>query len=221
MALKLHAHPLSSYCWKTLIGLYEAELPFEFEMVNLGDPDAAAAFRALSPFGRMPALEDPDQGLLISESTIILEHIARRYPSAAFLIPADPAAAEKVRLWDRYFDLYLHNPMQKIVGDRLRPADVRDPHGVSEARAAMRAAYGVFSERVADRSWACGEFSMADCAAAPSLYYAQKVEPFRGDYPALAAYLDRLMQRPSFARVLAEAEPFLHFFPADPDAPPA
>lgn len=221
MALKFHGHPLSSYCWKVLVALYEAELPFGFEMVNLGDPEAAARFRTLSPFGRMPALEDDRQGVTIPESTIILEHLARCYPSAAFLIPADPADAQKVRLWDRYFDFYLHAHMQKIVGDRLRPAGDRDRYGTDRARAEMRTAYAFFSERVADRSWACGEFSMADCAAAPSLYYAEKVEPFREDYPALAAYLDRLMARPSFARVLAEAEPFFQFFPGDPDAPPA
>jgi glutathione S-transferase len=214
--LKLHGHPLAAYCWKALIALYDAGVPFEFEVVNLQDPEVAARYRTLSPFGKMPALEDG--GVTLFESTIVIEHLARNQPPAARLLPQDWPAAREVRLWDRLFDFYVMNNVQKIVGDRMRPAGGRDRLGTDQARAEMRTAYAQIEQRMAGREWVAGDFSLADCAAAPALYYAQKVEPFVADHPNAAAYYERLCARPAIARVLQEAEPFLHFFPEEPAA---
>jgi glutathione S-transferase len=210
MTLKLHGHPLSSYCWKALIALYETGEDFEFVTVNLGDPTARGAFRSLSPLGKMPALEARERTLY--ETTTIIEDLARRHPR---LIPADSAA--EVRHWDRMFDLYCHNPMQRLVAYKLRPPGNPDRFGVAQGKAELSAFYDVAERHVAGRTWAAGEgFTMADCAAAPALHYADKIVPL-GEHANLAAYLGRLRQRPSFARVLAEAEPYAHMFPGGPD----
>jgi glutathione S-transferase len=213
MALTLHYHPLSSFCWKVLIALYEKQLDFERVLIDFGDPGSAGAFRALWPLGKMPVLEDG--ALALPETSIIIEHLDLRHPGPVPLIPTDPAAALEVRLRDRLLDLYVHLPMQKIVGDRLRPEAQRDGFGVEEARRGLRTAYALIESRFAPAPWAAGaDFSLADCAAAPALYYANRVEPFAADHPGLALYLDRLKARPSVARVLEEAEPYFHMFPA-------
>jgi glutathione S-transferase len=124
MALELHLHPLSSYCWKVLIALYEAGTPFEPVTVNLGDPAVRAAYARLSPFGKMPALRDVDRGVDLFETSIIIEYLDLHHPGAARMIPADPDQALEVRLWDRIFDLHLHNNFQRIIDDRLRRASV-------------------------------------------------------------------------------------------------
>jgi glutathione S-transferase len=214
MPVTFYGHPFASYCWKALIALYEADLPFAFEIVDLGDPEAAARFRTISPFGKMPALVDGD--VAIFEASIVIEHLARTYPAAAGLLPQGGAAEREVRLWDRIFDNYVQNNMQKIVGDRLRPAGSRDRFGTDQARAELRTAYGLIEARMADREWVAGGFSLADCAAAPALHYAQMVEPFDPGHPAIAAYLARLTKRPSFARVLEGALPYQHLFPQEP-----
>jgi glutathione S-transferase len=214
VGLKLHYHPLSSYCWKVLIALYEHGTPFEPVLVNLGDPQARAAFRKLSPFGKMPALEDEAAGRTLWESSVIIEHLDLRHTGRR-LIPADADAALDVRLWDRVFDLHLHDPMQRVVADRLRPEGRRDPLGVETARGQIRAAYAVIEQRMAGREWTAGEgFSLADCAAAPALFYAALMEPLGDSYPATAAYLQRLCARPSVARAIAEASPYFAMFPA-------
>ncbi len=118
-----------------------------------------------------------------------------------------------MRLWDRLFDMNAELPMQRIVFDHLRPAENRDPHGVAQARADLRTFYAIAEARLAGRDWVAGDFSMADCAAAPALYYAHWVEPFGGALPNLTAYLKRLAARPSHARVLTDAQPFAGFFP--------
>lgn len=214
MALILHAHPLSSYCWKVLIALYENETPFTLRELNFGDPDAVAAFAALWPIAKMPVLVDRDR--TIAESSIIIEHLDMHHRGATRLIPhhADPDAALKARMMDRVFDDYVMTPVQTIVGNRIRPADVRDQHGVSEAHELLTRALGWLESELAGRSWAGGEeFSLADCAAMPALHYTDKVHPFRGDHPILAAYLERLEARSRVARVLAEAKPYAHMFP--------
>ena len=216
MALTLHAHPLSSYCWKALIALYENDTPFDFRQLELGDEASAADFLMLWPIGRMPVLVD--DGAVIVESSVIIEHLAIHHPGPVRLLPADPAAALEVRMLDRIFDHYVMTPMQKIVFDRLRPADRRDPHGVAEARKLIDTSYGWLEDRLTGRSWAAGEdFSLADCAAGPSLHYADKVQPMDSRFPTLAVYLARLEQRPSFARVLEKAAPYRRFFPRDPE----
>jgi glutathione S-transferase len=214
MALILWSHPFAAFCQKALIALYETGLPFDTRFVDLGDAASAEAFRTLWPLVRMPVLVDEERGVTLPESTIVIEHLHQLAPGAA-LIPTGATAALEARLLDRLFDHYVAHPMQKIVTDRIRPAGSDDPFGVDQARVQLRTAYGVIEGRLADgRTWAAGDaFTLADCAAAPALFYAARVEPFRGGRPRLAAYFDRLVARPSFARVLREAEPYLPLFP--------
>ena len=214
----VHAHPLSSFCWKLLIALYESDLTFEYRQLNLGDEAERAAFRALWPIGKMPVWEGDEAGAALPETSIILEHLALTEPSPRWLLPEDPRAALEVRLRDRFYDLYVMMPMQQIVADRIRPAEHRDPFGVARAKDALRTGFDLVETRFAPAPWAAGEaFSMADCAAAPALFYANEVLPFGTTHPKAAEYLARISARPSFARVLAEAAPYRHFFPRDPD----
>ncbi|WP_407166857.1 glutathione S-transferase family protein [Bradyrhizobium sp. ORS 111] len=216
MSLTLHYHPLSSFCWKALIALYENGVPFTPNLLNLGDPEQRAALLRISPIGRFPVLSDEARGETVPESTIIIEYLDRHYPAATRLIPQDPDLALNTRLRDRVLDLYVHLPMQKVVGDRLRPADKKDPHGVAEARAQIRASYAMLNDQLAHGGWMMGDgFTLADCSAAPTLFYGNKVEPFADGHRHLAAYLERLTARPSFARVLREAEPYFGMFPKE------
>lgn len=211
MALTLHMHPLSSYCHKALTALYELDVPFEAAMLNLGDEAERVAFRALWPIGKMPVLEDRSEGLVLPETSMIIEWLNARFGGR--LIPKDPDEALDVRLQDRFFDLYVHTPMGVFTWDLLRPEGQRDPYGVEQARKLLLTAYDMIERRMADREWAAGDdFSMADCAAAPALFYAEGRVPF-GDRPHLIAYLDRLKARPSYARALKEAEPYFHMVP--------
>jgi glutathione S-transferase len=214
VSLTLYLHPLASYCWKVLIALYENDTPFRPHIVDLADPTARAALEALWPFARFPVLRDETRDRTIPESTIIIEYLALHHPGPVPLLPADPDAARDVRLADRFYDIYVHEPMQTIVGDRLRQAGARDAHGVARARALLDVAYGKIERDMADRRWAVGEaFTMADCAAAPALHYANRVHPLGERHPRAVAYLRRLEARPAFARVRAEAAPYDHLFP--------
>jgi len=216
MSLTLHQHPLASFCWKVLIALYDNDTPFEARLVDLMDPAGAAAFKALWPLGKMPVLRDAARDRTIPETSIIIEYLQTWYPGPTRFIPDDPDQALRVRLADRFYDLHVQEPMQKIVGDRIRPAGANDPHGVAEARARLAVAYALIEAEMAERTWAAGEaFSLADCAAAPALFYADKVAPLGQDHPHASAYLDRLLARPSFGRVLQEAQPYFAMFPAD------
>lgn len=211
--MKFYFHPLSSYCWKVLIALYEKRVAFEPIVVNLGDPAEVAAFTKLSPMRKMPSIVDGDD--VVNESSIQIEWLDT-LPGGAKFMPVDPTQALDVRSWDRFLDLYIHNVMQRIVGDRLRAADKRDAYGVAENKAQLRIALDVFEKHMAGRTFVSGDaFSLADCSAAPALYYANKVLPFETSHPATAAYLKRLGERPSFARVLQEAEPFFQYFPRE------
>ena len=179
MALTLYYHPLSSFCHKVLLALYENATPFDGVIVNLGDKTASADFFALWPIGKMPLLRDARLDRTLPETSIIIEHLDQHYPDAQPLLPRDETQRLEARLWDRFFDLYIHVPMQKIVGDRLRPDGEKDPRGVTDARATLGTAYGMLDKRMRDKTWAIGEaFSMADCAAAPALFYAGIVQPF-------------------------------------------
>ncbi len=214
MSLTLHYHPLSSFCWKALVALYENGAPFTLNLVDLGDPEQRAALRELWPIGRFPVLGDTARGETVPESSIIIEYLDRHYPAATRLIPEDPALALETRLRDRVLDLYVHLPMQRIVFDRLRPADRKDPHGVAEARAQLRTSYAMLERQLAHGGWMIGDrFTLADCAAAPSLFYGNMNEPIGDGHPHLVAYLERLKARPSFARVLKEAEPYFGMLP--------
>jgi glutathione S-transferase len=214
MTLTLYAHPFASYCWKALIALYENDTPFELRLVDFGNEASAAEFRALWPLAKMPVLVD--EGHTIVESSSVIEHLALRHPGPSRLLPDEAAAAIEARMLDRIFDNYVMTPMQKIVGDRLRSDDRRDPQGVADARRLLDTSYAWLEGALAGRTWAAGEaFGLADCAAAPSLHYADKVHPLGDGFPTLAAYQARLAARPSFARVLREAEPYSHLFPQE------
>ena len=216
MTLRLYMHPLSSYCWKTLIALYETGVPFEQEIVDLQDPDARERFVRMTPLGKFPVIVDEDAGKAFPESSIIIEYLAMKYPSAARLLPTDKDLALRVRLSDRFYDLYVHDKMQRIVGDRIRPADQKDPAGVARNHAELEIALALVDRDMAEGGWATGlTFTMADCAAAPALYYANQVAPFGDRHPGAARYLDRLIARPSFARVLEEAAPYFAMFPKE------
>jgi glutathione S-transferase len=163
---------------------------------------------------KMPVLEDRARGVALPETSIIIDYLDTHHPGAIRLVPAEADAARDVRLWDRIFDLYVQTPMQKIVGDRLRPADEHDDFGVAEARTALAKALDMVDRELAGKSWARGEaFTLADCAAAPALFYADKVMPFGETWPNASALLERLKARASVARVLAEAEPYFRYFP--------
>jgi len=216
MTLRLYYHPFASFCQKALIAFYENGIAFEPEIVDLGDAKSRAAFAAVWPLAKFPVLRDEARGLTLAESSIVIEYLAQTHPGTAQLIPADADLALQARLWDRFYDNYVHVPMQKIVGDRLRPADSHDTHGVAEARTLLDTAYGMIDREMAQRTWAAGEdFTLADCAAAPALYYANLVQPLGSEQHHLKAYFDRLMARPSFARVVEEAKPYRHLFPKE------
>jgi glutathione S-transferase len=216
MSLVFHGHPLSSFCWKVLIALYENGTPFAQKLINLGDPESRAEFAALWPVAKMPVLEDQGRGEVVPETTIIIDYLDRHYPGPVRFVPEDEDRAREVRLWDRIYDLYLQGPMQRIVGDRLRPEGAKDAFGVGEARALLATGLGMVERQSAGKSWATGDdFTLADCAAAPALFYADKVMPLEGRYPSALALLERLKARPSFARVLVEAEPYFQYFPAE------
>ena len=214
MSLTLHFHPLASFCWKPLIALYENGIPFTPVIVDLGDAGSRAAFLKISPTGKMPALRDDARDRTVLESSIIVEYLAAHYPGQVDLVPADIDLALAVRQADRFHDFYVQEPMQKIVGDRLRPPDKTDPFGVEQARAQLRNSYAIIEQDMQAKTWAMGDaFTMADCAASPALFYANKVEPFGDGYATVKRYHDRLIQRPSFARVIEEAQPYFKFFP--------
>lgn len=212
MSITLFAHPFSSYCQKVLIALYENETPFEYRMLAPGDERTAAEHAALWPLRRMPVLVD--DGRTVVESTIIIEHLALHHPGRARLIPDDPRTALEVRMMDRFFDSYVMTPMQKLVADSLRAAANRDRQGVSEARALLDTAYHWLDDTMKGREWAAaGAFSLADCAAAPALFYADWAHPIDPGLTNVQAYRRRLLARPSFARAVDEARPYRPLFP--------
>jgi glutathione S-transferase len=215
MALTLYFHPLSSFCQKALIALYENGTPFAPHKVDLMDEKENAAFKQLWPVGKFPVLRDEKNGQTIPESTSIIEYLAQHYPGPVELVPKDPDAALTVRAQDRFYDLNVHLLTQKVITDRLRPAGQNDTFGVEHARALLQTALHIIDKDMARKTWATGDaFTMADCAAAPTLFYTNRaVKPLAGTFDNVAAYLDRLVKRPSYARALKEAEPFLKYVP--------
>jgi glutathione S-transferase len=214
MSLVLHMHPLSSFCHKVLVALYESGTPFEAHTVNLFDDAQRARHFEMWSMGKIPVLRDEKRNCTVAETSIIIEYLEQFYPGPQPLLPHDATALLDARLWDRVFDLYVSLPMQKIVGDRLRADGEKDPRGVAEARTTLGLAYDMIDRQLATRRWAVGDtFTLADCAAAPALFYAGIVEPFPQTHPHLAAYFERLVERPSFRRTLDEARPWFHYFP--------
>jgi glutathione S-transferase len=207
MSILLYSHPLSSYCHKAKTAFYEKALPFEER--NLSEEAAAAEWMSLWPIGKFPILTDNDR--MVFEATGIIEYIEARFPATTRLIPDDPLLAAEVRMWDRFFDNYVATPQQRLVAIALgREHD----DGGGPWRAALETAYRLLDERMQGREWVVGDrFSMADCAAAPQLLYADWTHPIPRDHEALWAYRGRLLARPSYARALDEARPYRHMFP--------
>lgn len=211
MSLTLYYHPLSSYCHKALIGLYEAGTPFEKRFIDLGQPADRATLQSIWPLCKFPVLHDASRDQAVPESSIIIEYINLHYPGKAPLLPPSAVEALAVRQWDRVFDLHVQGPMNEIVKDRIFAL-----HGDTQpARAALSTVYGVIEAQLANGTpWICGEqFSMADCAAAPALFYASTLQAFAPQERHLKNYFDRLMERPSVARVLVEARPYFQLYP--------
>ena len=213
MKLVLYQHPFASYCHKALIALYELDLPFESFIVE--GEEGRAELARLWPMASIPVLRDEDAALTIPESTTIVEYLDGLAPGGPALIPAAAGEALQARLWDRFGDQYLSTPMQKIVGDSLRPEGRKDPEGVAEARHRLDAAYGVLDARLADRPWAGGDtFTLADCAIFPPLFYMWAIHRWDVDAHAnITRYYRDLLARPSIARVVEEARPYRHLFP--------
>lgn len=210
MALTLHYHPLSSYCHKALIAIDELGIEVDKRLLNLGDPAERSAFLALWPTGKMPLLVD--DGHVVPETSIAIEYLQRYSPHR--LIPDEADTALDVRLWDRLFDLYVMTPMQAHTSDLLRAEADRDPINVAEAKAKLLMAYGMIDRQLDGRTWVTGEaFTLADCAAAPSLFYAVTYVALPPAHRHLAAYVDRLMARPSVARTIEQAKPFFKYYP--------
>ena len=211
-SLTLHEHPFASYCWKALVALYERDVPFAPDQID--DEADRARLAALWPPASMPLLEDHDAGISVPESTIVVEYLDR-FGEAPPLIPIDPDAALQARLWDRVMDLRVQTPMQKIVLDNLRPEGAGDAHGVEEARQSLDRIYPMLDQHLSGSDWLAGAaFTLADCAAAPALFYARLVR--RWDEEALAdltRYHEALVARPSVARVIDEARPYRELFP--------
>ena len=208
--LQLFSHPFSSYCQKVLIALWENETPFAYR--NLEEPEAAAERASLWPLGKFPVLLDGSQ--TVAETSIIIEHLDLHHPGPVRLIPEDRRAALEVRFMDRFFDNYVMDVMSKPVFEAIKGEPGRKELALSEARPALDTAYGWLEDRLKDRVWAAGDaFSMADCAAAPSLFYADWVHEISPGFGRLREYRAQLLARPSFARAVEEARPYRSYFP--------
>ena len=208
MTIRLYGHPFASYVWKPLIAAYERDVPFEFHMVDPAHPENAARMRTLSPTGQYPALVDGDR--TVTQSNAVIEYLDR-IGSAPTMIPDNPDAALTARMLADVFDSYVAGPMQQIVGEALRPRDRQDANRVAEAKANLDKSYAWLAERIS-RGWAIGEqFSIADCAAAPALFYSDWVHPIPDG--TLKSYRSRLLAHQSIARVVDEARPYRSFFP--------
>jgi glutathione S-transferase len=209
--IELFAHPFSSYCWKAMIAFHEKDVPFELRLLDHDQPDTGAEFARRWPLRMMPLLVDGDEQVM--ESSVIIEWLDQRHPEPP-LIPTDPQTAIEVRMMDRIFDNYVMNAATVPVFNAIRPEDSRDPYGVDQAHARLRTSYAWLEARLADREWAAGDrFTLADCAAAPALFYADWVERIPDDHTALRAYRARLLARPSMARCVEGARPYRHYFP--------
>jgi len=212
MKLKLYAHPFSSYCQKVLVALYENDTPFEFRQLSHDKPEVMAELAALWPFRKFPVLVD--DGRPVMEATVIIEYLSLYHPGPVSLLPSDPRAALEVRSMDRFFDNYISTPQQKVIGDCLRGEAEHDPRGVADARATLDTAYAWLDKTMAGREWAAGDtFSLADCAAAPFLFYADWTHRIDASFANVLAYRRRLLARPSFTRAVDEARPFRAYFP--------
>jgi glutathione S-transferase len=210
MALTLYYHPLSSFCHKVLIALYEHGIDCQRRIIDLSSEADRAELSALWPLCKFPVIRDDANPQGLAESSVIIEYLDRAYCAQHCLLPGDCDIALQVRLWDRFFDQYVQGPLQRIVADRLHGAN----GDLSGERAMFTTAYGMLERQLASRTWvASPDFSLADCAAAPALFYASTLVPLPDDHPHLNGYFDRLTQRPSVQRVIDEAKPWFAFYP--------
>jgi glutathione S-transferase len=210
MSLTLYAHPFAAYCWKALIALYENAIPFTYRLVE--DAAGWAELERLWPIKKFPLLRDGDATIV--ESSIIVEYLMRRHPGPTRMIPVNDDAALAVRFMDRFFDNYVTSPMQTLVSDRMRTETERDATSVADARKMLDVAYGWLEGQLTPGAWASGStFSLADCSAAPALFYADWVHPIGNRFPGVLAYRNRVLARPSVTRVVDEARPFRRLFP--------
>ena len=214
MSLTLYIHPLASFCHKVLIAFYENAVDFRSETVDLMEAGSTADHLARWPVGKIPVLHDGARNRVVPETSIIIEYVQQHYPGSLPMLPRNEEQRLDARLWDRFFDLYVGVPMQKIVTDRLRPAGGNDAIGVADAHRALDTAYAMIDGQMADKTWATGDdFTIADCAATPGLFFGSMVHPFAPDQHHLRAYFERLLARPSIKRTLEEARPFFSMFP--------
>jgi len=210
MSLTLYYHPLSSYCWKVLIALYERGIPFEGRRIDLADPADRATLTAVWPFAKFPVVRDAARQRDLAESSIIIEYLDRFWPAPQRFIPQDADEALQTRLWDRVFDNHVQGPMQQIVGDRLRNTNL----DLTRERSTLVTAYQMLERHLASRTWVGqAAFGLAECAAVPALFYARAIEPIPDGLPRVGEYFERLVARPSVQRVLEEAKPYLPLFP--------
>lgn len=212
MALALYGHPFSSYTQKALIALYENDTPFDFRCISPETPEHSAEWLRRWPLRKFPLLVDGERSIV--ETSIIIEYLQLVHPGPTRLLPADPRAALDVRFLDRFFDLHVMDPMQFAVASALKQIPLKSEEGLALAQERLERAYAWLEGRLAGRTWANGtQFTLADCAAAPSLFYADWTHRISETFPVLRAYRARLLARPSFARAVEEARPFRSYFP--------
>ncbi|MGE8066225.1 glutathione S-transferase family protein [Pseudomonas sp. NPDC089569] len=210
MPLTLYYHPLSSFCHKVLVALYEHAIDFDRRIIDLSSATDRAELEALWPLCKFPVIFDHDRKRAVPESSVIIEYLDRLSGDRHRLIPDDRDSALEVRLWDRFFDHYIQGPLQQIVADHLYAT-----HGdLTKQRNTLLTAYDMLERQLGLNEWAASaDFSLADCAAAPALFYACTLVPFPDDHPQLSAYFDRLTRRPSVQRVIDEARPYFSLYP--------
>jgi glutathione S-transferase len=216
--IKIYGHPFAAFYWKTLIALYERNVPFQFLMVDPEHPQNAEAIGRLAPTGQFPVLVDGDRTVV--ESAAIIEYLDLHHGAAPPMVPADPRAAIEARQMDSIFDDYLMGPLARMVFNALREESKRDPQTDVEAKATLDKAYAWLDRWMMGREWAAnGVFGIADCAAAPALFYAHWGHPIPRAHDALCNYRKRLLARPSIARVVDEARPWRPYFPLKEHTP--
>lgn len=211
MSLQLYAHPFSSYCQKVLIALWADGTEFEHRMLDEDHPENFAELKRRWPFAKFPLLVD--DGVTVIETTPIIDYLQAHHPGPNRWIP-DGDLGLRVRFLDRFFDIYVMENMTKAGLDILRPEGSRDPYGAQAARDNLHVAYDWLEANLGDGPWAAGDaFSLADCAAAPSLFYADWIEEIGPARPKLAAYRARLLAHPTVARAVDEGRPYRPYFP--------
>jgi glutathione S-transferase len=212
MTLALYGHPFSSYTQKVLIALYENNTPYEFRSIGPDTPQHSAEWLRRWPLRKFPLLVDGDRN--VAETSIIIEYLQLNYPGPVRLLPADPMAALEVRFLDRFFDLHVMSAVQHAVDGALTGDPVKRQEGLTLTVEKLERAYAWLEGQLADKTWAAGsDFTLADCAAAPALFYADWTHRISDAFPVLHAYRARLLARPSFARAVEEARPFRPYFP--------